>query len=554
MKHRSFLTIAAAGIAGGLCSVALAQQRQNIDLPATQPSSDFDYTIPHIPLERIEWRGAGYPIIPPDVEELIKRRDAVWHRMSYDALLKAVPDIEAGSEMGRPWVAVARQPDDLIKAEIPAFPGAEGGGMWTTGGRGGRVFVVTSLEDSGPGTFREAAEAGGPRTIVFNVAGIIQLERPIDIRAPYVTIAGQSAPGDGVCIAGHAVRNYTHDVILRHMRFRRGSTDISNRDDSLGGDPIGNAIYDHVSASWGCDESLSIYRQMYSENLADPNARREKLPTVNVTVQWTMINETLNTYTHSFGATWGGLNTAFHHNLFASNRGRNASISSRDFNFVNNVLFNWDHRTLDGGAREINIINNYFKPGPKTQGQMRYRIGRSQGGTWYAAGNVVEGYEDVTADNWAGIQGGERGNARRTEMPEMPHMTIQSAEAAYQSVLANAGATLPKRDPVDTRVVEMVRTGEVTYKDGDGIITDISQVGGYPEYKGTPHVMTMNDGIADDWKTRFDMDLNDPDLHRRDLDGDGYTTLEEYLNGTNPNEKINYKDLKNNVGELKGEN
>ena len=146
--------------------------------------------------------------------------------------------------------------------------------MYSFGGRGGKVYVVTNLNDSGPGSFREACEAGGPRIIVFNVAGVIHLERPIDILAPYITIAGQSAPGDGVCIAGHTVRIRTHDVVIRYMRFRRGSTDISNRDDSLGGDAIGNVIIDHCSVSWGNDESLSLYRQMYMPDPSLPSSGR----------------------------------------------------------------------------------------------------------------------------------------------------------------------------------------------------------------------------------------------------------------------------------------
>lgn len=515
------------------------------------PETAAPDAIPHIPVERIQWKGAGYPIIPPDVEALIAKRGEIWHRMSYDAFLKAMPEVEAGAAKCRPWVKVARAPGDLVKADVPAFPGAFGGGMWTPGGRGGRVFVVTQLGDSGPGSLREACEAGGPRTVVFNVAGIIRLTRPLDIRAPYLTLAGQSAPGDGVCIAGAAVRNYTHDVIIRHLRFRRGSTDISDRDDSLGGDAIGNVIYDHVTASWGCDESLSIYRQMYSENPADPKARREKLPTVNVTVQWSLVSETLNTYHHSFGATWGGLNTAFHHNLLASNRGRNCSISAVDMAFVNNVLFNWDHRTLDGGAKTISAINNYLKPGPETQGEMRYRIGKPQGGAWWVSGNFVDGNPEVTADNWAGIKGR---TTRLEAAPAMPPVPVQKAEEAYQAVLAGVGATLPRRDPVDRRVVEMVRTGEVTFKEGKGIITDIGQVSGYPEYHGSPHVMTLNDGIPDDWKKQHGLDPKDPELHRKDADSDGYTTLEEFLNGTDPNAKVDYKDPRNNVDPLMARN
>jgi len=189
-------TVVAAALACIACTCGARAQS-----PTTQTSNE----IPHIPVERITFAGVGYPRIPADVQVLIDQRQDIWDRMSRDALARAMPEIEKWEKQGRPFVRVARQVSDLPKGDVPAFPGAEGGGMYTIGGRGGRVFVVTSLADSGPGTFREACEAGGPRTIVFNVAGIIKLERPLDILAPYLTIAGQTAPGDGVCISGHTV-------------------------------------------------------------------------------------------------------------------------------------------------------------------------------------------------------------------------------------------------------------------------------------------------------------------------------------------------------------
>jgi hypothetical protein len=522
-----------------------------LSAPAAFAADASDYVIPEIPRERIQFRGTGYPIIPRDVQELITKRDDVWQRMSQDAFDRAMPEIERWEKLGKPFVRVARQPSDLPQAKIPAFPGAEGGGMYSFGGRGGKVFVVTSLADHGPGSFREACEAGGPRVVVFNVAGIIRLERPLDILAPYITIAGQTAPGDGVCVAGHSVHLRTHDVVIRHMRFRRGVTDISNRDDTLSGDAIGNVVIDHCSVSWGNDETLSIYRQMYAKDPAKPR-EREKLPTMNNTIQWTIVSESLDTYHHGFGATWGGANAGFHHNLLACNTGRNPSISSRDFTFVNNVLFNWRHRTLDGGARTVNVVNNYFKPGPKTEGTLRFRIGKPEGGAWYASGNHVDGNEEVTKDNWAGGIQGERDvnspRGQRLDQPgPMPHITIEPAEQAYSSVLEHVGATLPKRDAVDQRVIEMVRTGKVTYEEGKGIITDIQQVGGYPKYEGEPQSYPQNDGIPAAWKQKYSLDANDAELASKDTDGDGYTTIEEYLNGTDPMEKVDYADLKNNT-------
>ena len=165
----------------------------------------------------------------------------------------AKPIVEKEAREGRPYVPWASRPDDLLKANIPAFPGAEGGGMYTPGGRGGKVITVTNLNDSGPGSFREACETGGARIVVFNVAGVINLKTPLYVRAPYITIAGQTAPGDGVCIAGESFQVDTHDVIVRHMRFRRGDTRVHNREDSFGGNPVGNIMIDHCSAEWGLD-------------------------------------------------------------------------------------------------------------------------------------------------------------------------------------------------------------------------------------------------------------------------------------------------------------
>ena len=356
--------------------------------------------------------------------------------------------------------------------------------MYSFGGRGGKVFVVTNLDDSGPGSFREALEAGGPRIVVFNVAGIIKLKDRIRIRAPYITIDGSSAPGDGVCIAGDTVELETHDVVIRNMRFRRGKTWVGDRNDSFGGNPIGNIMIDHVSASWGLDENMSMYRHMYQP----PEGGKElKLPTVNITIQNSIFSEGLNTYNHAFGSTIGGYNSTFHHNLWACNSGRNPSVGMiYDFTFANNVVFNWRHRTVDGGDQRsfYNIINNYFKPGPATplNDSVGHRILKPESrrakppvddyGKAYVAGNIVEGNSRVTADNWDGGVQVESIADPETILPklksEKPYPTaylkLESAEDAYNDVLTHAGATLPKRDAVDERVTKMVRTGQVTAK------------------------------------------------------------------------------------------
>ncbi len=351
---------------------------------------------------------------PAPTPEARKEMEAVKQHEA-ELLKRLEPQLAEWAKKGKPFLRAATFPADLPQADVPAFPGAEGAGKLSFGGRGGKVYVVRSLEDSGPGTLREVCEAAGPRVAVFNVAGIIHLKMPLFVKAPYLTIAGQTAPGDGVCVAGRTTLVDTHDVVIRYMRFRRGETNVFDRDDALGGNPIGNIIVDHCSTSWGFDENLSMYRHMY-----DPtNGGAEvKLPTLNITIQHCLSSEALDNYNHAFGGTWGGRNTTFLDNLFACNTGRNPSIGmGYDFNFVNNVFFNWRHRTLDGGDKSsrVNCINNYYKPGPRTlPGPIRYRIGLPQAspvpkgdtnvyyGQWYISGNYVAGYEKVTADNWAG--------------------------------------------------------------------------------------------------------------------------------------------------------
>ncbi len=241
----------------------------------------------------------------------------------------------------------------------------------TPGGRGGALFVVTTLADRGPGSFRGGRRGQGPRTVVFGVAGLITLETPVEINHPFLTLAGQSAPGDGVCIRGQSVHINTHDVILRlHAIPPRGISRSATI--QLGGNPVSDVIIDHVSASWGLDENLSLYRHM-TDN--------KKLPIENLTIQWSITSEALDRNHHAFGGTWGGKNCSFHHNLFACNTGRNPSIGmGGGFDFRNNVLFNWQHRTMDGGdgSSRVNVINNYYKAGPATSGALRHRICRLQ--------------------------------------------------------------------------------------------------------------------------------------------------------------------------------
>lgn len=554
---------------------------------------------------------AQYPQLTPEGKARIDSLTKVWTAHSDSAWAVAFPIVKKEAiENGRPYVPWAWRPYDLKQAKIPAFPGAEGGGMYTQGGRGGKVLTVTNLNDDGPGSFRWACEQGGARIIVFNVSGIIWLKTPVILRAPYVTIAGQTAPGDGVCIAGQSFQVNTHDVIVRHMRFRRGATNVWYREDSFGGNPVGNIMIDHCSCEWGLDENISFYRHMFDMGDGKP-ARKE--PTVNVTIQNTISAKGLDTYNHAFGSTIGGENTTFMRNLWADNTGRNPSIGwGGVFNFVNNVIYNWVHRTADGGefSTMSNFINNYYKPGPLTpkDSPVGYRIVKSESrskklfpyaqyGRVFASGNIMEGNERVTRDNWDGgiqiadkdgeISADEKALMKSDEPFAMPHMTILPKEKTFDYVLDNVGATLPCRDIVDQRIIEEVRTGKAYYvkklpKDnpyGDhwgmseksmdedglfryrrlpkdsyklGIITDPRQMGGYPEYKGEPRKDTDGDGMPDEWEIANGLNPNDPSDANGDCTGDGYTNIEKYINGISTKVKIDWTDLKNNYDTLEG--
>ena len=461
-----------------------------------------------------------------------------------------------------------------LTAGIPAFPGAWGGGMFTTGGRGGRIIAVTNLANSGPGTLRAAIDAQGPRIVVFRVAGIIRLEGNLDINHPNITIAGQSAPGDGICIANGSLNINTRNVIIRHLRVRRGNPEGGQGSDNIGGNPEGQIIVDHCSASWGMDENLSLYR--YMRNV--PAGEREKMPTMNVTVQWCISSDALDGKGHAFGGTWGGQDSTFHHNLFACNTGRNPSIGmSGEFDFRNNVIFNWRHRTMDGGDETslINVINNYYKAGPATNPDMRATIARMEQrkqyspgrtfepgnwypptpgrpGKWYVAGNIFENAPEVTADNWKGMRGPMDLARVNTPFEGWP-VNQQTALEAYEAVLAKAGATLPKRDAVDQRVTKIVRTGKPTI--ANGIISDPKEVGGYPEFTFSPAAVpadTDGDGMPDAWEKTHGLNPTDASDGAADADKDGYTNVEEFLNGTNPKEFIDYKNLGNNRDTISG--
>lgn len=432
-----------------------------------------------------------------------------------------------------------------------AFPGAEGGGRFTTGGRGGKVLFVDNLNDKGNGSFRKAIETEGPRTILFRVSGNIELSNPIYIKHGDVTIAGQSAPGDGICLVNYGVVVEADNVIIRFIRVRPG--DASGEElDAISGTRNKDIIIDHCSFSWGTDEAASFY-----EN-------------TNFTLQWCILSESLNQSVHSkgnhgYGGIWGGNNATFHHNLLSDHTSRNPRFHGSRYNnkpeleqvdFRNNVIYNWGYNSAYGGEEgNYNMVNNYYKPGPATEKNVRYRIldltqsffdkryntDTLRAGKFFIEGNVVEGYPDITADNWKkGVQGkgvNEKAKAFSRLAQPIPYTEVKTEKAsdAFENVLKHAGASLV-RDEVDHRIVKEARTGKERFGasfsgGGKGIIDSPADVGGWPVLKQSiPPIDADNDGMPDEWEISNGLDPNDASdsagfqLHR------DYTNLEVYLN------------------------
>lgn len=422
---------------------------------------------------------------------------------------------------------------NLRPDRAPAFPGAEGFGKFAIGGRGGRVIAVTNLNDAGPGSLRAACEAEGPRTVVFRVSGTIPLESELKIKHPYLTIAGQTAPGDGICVAHRNVKCDAENVVIRYMRFRPG--DVSGvESDGFGGE-CSHSIIDHCTVSWGIDETLSI-------NKAN-----------NFTVQWCMISESLFNSLHKkghhgYGGLWGGPGGSWHHNILAHHSSRNPRASGNEISGLmdcrNNVIYNWGFNSAYGGEMwPRNWVNNYYKPGPATEPKVRQRIflQKDARGRMYADGNFVWGSPAVSRDNWnGGIDFAPDGDATEATLrSDTPYVVApvrtETAEEAYESVLAQAGASLV-RDTVDARIIEEIRTGTAKYGKtwrggGNGIIDSQADVGGWPELKTAPAPADGDgDGMPDEWELRQRLDPQAPDDGVLDQDEDGYTNLEEYLN------------------------
>ncbi len=431
---------------------------------------------------------------------------------------------------------------------LPAFPGAQGGGMYATGGRGAMVYHVTSLEDNAtvPGTLRYVLAIPGAKTVVFDVAGVIHLKRQLDITEGAITLAGQTAPGDGICIAGAPVVIKTSNVIIRFLRFRMGD------ENKIEGDALScdggrkNIIIDHCSFSWSTDECVSCYGN------------------TNFTLQYCIISESLRNSVHSknahgYGGIWGGTEASFHHNLLAHHDSRNPRfdhdyVDSKcrgPIDFVNNVVYNWGSNSAYGGEsvntpRTINFENNYFKPGPATKSSVRSRLvdpwtkcdnclSRYSGAVVppqiYLAGNKMYDADDVTADNWKGASTGAGKASQHFAMQN--EIEKETAYDAYQTVVAKAGCSLV-RDNIDARIMTELTEGIYTYTGSNGskngIIDSQTDVGGWPVYEGTALKDTDRDGMPDDWETAHGLDpasYGDAAMYTLDKD---YTNIEVYFN------------------------
>ena len=426
---------------------------------------------------------------------------------------------------------------------IPAFPGAEGFGAETIGGRGGTVIKVTNLNDSGAGSLRAAVETSGARIVVFETSGIINLQKDLDISNPYITIAGQTSPG-GILITGWRTKIITHDVIIQHIRFRVGSHQITNGADPeqldaldiwgkyWGPNEAYNIIIDHCSISWGVDETFSISGGV-----------------MNTTVQWSIISEGLSSAGHPKGEHSKGLmvsgkyvypNTlSLHHNYIAHNSDRSPFIYSPDgvdtiVDYVNNITYNWKGSLspLGGGTAKINWVYNYSKQGSASN-DWSFEVthdaaGISPSSQLYVLGNIGSSRLTQDAPHWN--VGRHFYNElldtawQKTTPWNVPPVTIRTmTESVANCILTSVGATAPVRDSVDTRVVAdfAAETGK--------IIDNVTYPDDFPTFKNLPSPAdTDNDGMADSWEVTEGLNTKADDSNQ-DKDNDGYTNIEEYL-------------------------
>jgi pectate lyase len=402
---------------------------------------------------------------------------------------------------------------------LPAFPGAEGFGAMASGGRGGRVLFVTTLEDSGSGSLREALEASGPRIVVFRVGGEIKLRRPLVIRNPDITIAGQTAPGGGVCIRDNKLRILADNVIIRHMRFRPGNTS-GQAVDALSIHGARNILIDHCSFSWSVDELIGITGK-----------------SSDITIQWSFITEALNAShpkgPHAFGILVrpdSNARISLHHNLFAHNLHRNPRLGTYRgaellTDFRNNVLYNCRFPGYGGDEGDIirlNYRDNYVLSGPETAigyKGVAYQSGANRPSRVHQSGNFVEG----RLAGWEAFRGEIVQHAEPFAIESRNEVRGEPALDAFVAVLERGGATLPGRDSVDRRIVGDVRAGT------GRIINFQAEVGGWSGYPVTTAPLDSDaDGIPDAWENKMGSDPRDPSDASQE-GRSGYSRLEEYL-------------------------
>lgn len=467
-----------------------------------------------------------------------------------------------------------------------AFPGAEGFGRYTTGGRGGTVYHVTTLEDTGEeGSFRWACNQKGPRTIIFDVSGTIYLTSPLRLSNGDVTIAGQTSPGGGICIADYPFSIGADNVIIRYMRFRCGNRHVDEHEgDGLGGMDLNDVIIDHCSVSWSVDECLSVYGSR------------------NLTVQWciaaqSMVNAGHSKGSHGYGGNWGGSGASYHHNLIIHHTSRTPRLGPRPstqtderMDMRNNVIYNWGGNGCYGGeGMNVNIVNNYYKPGPATENRSETIQRRIAGigirtseytghntdspnewdkmwhvwGKFYVDGNVNSKYDDVTNDNWtygmynqitngSGVDNtytqATRDTMRINEPIDFVAVTTHSAADAFDRVLKYAGCrrTESSRDALDIILVNDAREGLATFTGRNcdqGFINSQDDCGGWPVLATANAPADLdNDGISDQWEDFNGLDPSNPD-DGNEVGADGYTNLERYLNSL-----VNITTINQNAG------
>lgn len=450
-------------------------------------------------------------------------------------------------------------PDPGVYTDAPAFAGAEGGGMYATGGRGGKVIYVTKLTDDGTeGTLRWALNQSGVRVVMFRTSGIIELASTLKLTNGNVTIAGQSAPGDGICLKNYSFVIDADNVIVRFIRCRMGD-EKKTEDDAMWGRYHKNIIIDHCSMSWSTDECGSFYGNE------------------NFTMQWCILSESLRNSVHDkgnhgYGGIWGGINASFHHNLLAHHDSRNprfdhqalypAGVARGNVDYRNNVVYNWgNNNTYGGEGGSYNMVNNYYKQGPASAAKNRqYFIvtnGMYESGgvttypghaKLYVSGNYyTPDQRNMNSDNWNGVQvthdGGPEEGMHLASMLRFAStglartVTTHTAAKAFEKVLDWAGASL-SRDAVDLRAVNDTRSGTATITSGgngstNGIIDTQTAAGGWPVYTSMASPAdTDGDGMPDTWEDAKGLNKSDAsDGAKRTLDpARGYTNLDMYLN------------------------